>query len=319
MRKSVLIVGLGQIGMGYDLHLDPALHVCSHARAFSLHPGFYLLAAVEPDEQKQKVFTQTYKSPIYSDLDTALLQHQPDVVVIAVSTQLHADILYKVLDKCKPKVILCEKPLSYNFDDARKMVQLCQIKGVELYVNYMRRSDPGVIKVKKLIDSGECRAPVKGVAWYSKGFMHNGSHFFNLLEYWLGSMKGFSLLERGRLWDNVDPEPDVRVEFDKGAVIFLAAWEEAFSHYTIELLSLSGRIRYEQQGALIQWQSIKDDPVYKGHNVLAFRSEEISSEMARSQWNVVNQLNQVMEGKDAYLCTGSEALNTLESMSLIIK
>lgn len=52
MRKSVLIIGLGQIGMGYDLHLDPTLHIYSHARAFSLHSDFDLLAAVEPDEQK---------------------------------------------------------------------------------------------------------------------------------------------------------------------------------------------------------------------------------------------------------------------------
>jgi len=305
--------------MGYDLHLDSTQYIYSHARAFDLHPDFYLLAAVEPDEQKQEDFYRTYKAPTYSDLDVALSQHQPDVVVIAVSTQLHAETLYNVLDKCKPKAVLCEKPLAYDFDDARNMVQLCQAKGVGLYVNYMRRSDPGVINVKKLIDSGEYQIPIKGVAWYSKGFIHNGSHFFNLIEYWLGPMKGFSLLEEGRLWDGVDPEPDVRVEFAKGVVIFLAAWEEAFSHYTIELLSQSGRIRYEQQGGLIQWQSVMDDPAYKGHNVLASRSEEISSDMARSQWNVVNQLNQIIEGKDGYLCTGSEALNTLESMSLIIK
>ncbi len=305
--------------MGYDLHLDPALHVYSHTRAFSLHPEFNLLAAVEPDEKKQEAFIQTYKSPVYSDVDSALAQHQPDVIVIAVSTQLHAETLYKVLDKSNPKVILCEKPLSYNSDDARKMVQLCEAKGVKLYVNYMRRSDPGVIKIKKLIDSGECQIPIKGVVWYSKGFLHNGSHFFNLIEYWLGPMENYSLLERGRLWDGVDPEPDVRVKFNKGTVIFLSAWEEAFSHYTIELLSMSGRIRYEQQGAMIQWQSVKDDPVYKGHKLLAPNSEEISSDMARSQWNVINQLSQVMSGQDGYLCAGSDALNTLENMSLILK
>lgn len=268
--------------------------------------------------KKQEVFTQTYKSSVYSDLDTALSQHQPDVVVIAVSTQLHAEILYKVLNKCKPKVILCEKPLSYDSDNARKMVELCQTKRVELYVNYMRRSDPGVINIKKLIDSGDFQTPIKGVVWYSKGFIHNGSHFFNLLEYWLGSMKSFSLLEKGCLREE-DAEPDVRVEFDKGVVVFLAAWEKAFSHYAIELLSMSGRIRYEQGGALIQWQSVQDDVVFKGYKVLASQSEEISSDMSRSQWNVVHQLNKAMEGEESHLCMGSEALGTLEDMSLILK
>jgi len=304
--------------MGYDLHLDSSLYIYSHARAFSLHPDFDLLAAVEPDEQKQKVFIQTYKSPVYSDLDTALSQHQPDVVVIAVSTQLHAEILYAVLNKCKPKAILCEKPLSYDSDNARTMIEICQTKRVDLYVNYMRRSDPGVINIRKLIDSKDFQSPIKGVAWYSKGFIHNGSHLFNLLEYWLGAMKSFNLLGEVCLQDE-DPEPDVRVEFEKGTIVFLAAWEKAFSHYEIELLSMSGRIRYEQGGALIQWQSVQDDSVFKGCKVLASQSKEISSEMSRSQWNVVHQLNKAMEGEESHLCTGSEALVTLEYMNLILK
>ena len=30
------------------------------------------------------------------------------------------------------------------------------------------------------------RPPIKGVCWYSKGLLNNGSHFINLLEFWLG-------------------------------------------------------------------------------------------------------------------------------------
>lgn len=318
LSKSVLIVGLGQIGMGYDLHLDSNLHVYSHARAFSLHPEFHLLAAVEPDEKKQEVFTQTYQTPVYSDLDTALSEHQPELIVIATTTQSHAEVLYKILNISNPEIILCEKPLSYELNDARKMVQLCHDKGVGLYVNYMRISDPGVIKVKSLIESDVIQTPVKGVAWYSKGFFHNGSHFFNLLEYWLGSMKSFNLLDRGRLWNEIDPEPDVKVEFEKGIVVFLAAWEEAFSHYTIELLSPSGRIRFEQEGALIQWQSVQDDPVFKGYSVLNSQPEQIESNMTHFQLNVADQLTKVLDGQEAHLCSGVDALRTIENMNLIL-
>jgi len=319
LSKSVLIVGLGQIGLGYDLHLDPSIYVYTHARAFSQHPDFYLLAAVDPEEKRMESFNKIYKAPVYRDLDSALSQHQPDVVVIAVSTQLHSEILYKVLESSKPEVILCEKPLSYDLDDARKMVQSCQNRGVRLYVNYMRRSDPGVIKIKNLIESGRIQIPVKGVAWYSKGFIHNGSHFFNLLEYWLGPMKNSDLLARGRLWDSVDPEPDVRVEFEKGIIVFLAAWEEAFSHYTVELLSAGGRIRYEQEGALIQWQPVQEDPVFNGYNVLAYQPENIDSGMTRFQLNVTEQLAKALDGLDAHLCSGVDALRTIENMNIILE
>ena len=113
-------------------------------------------------------------------------------------------------------------------------------------------------------------------------------------------------------------EPDVEVEFDKGKIIFLSAWEEDFSHYTIELLSSNGRIRYENEGATIQFQDVINDPVCKGYKVLNPKSKEIMSKMQHSQLNVVNQLSEYISGKASYLCSGREALNTLTSIQLII-
>ncbi len=45
MTYRVLIVGLGQIGLGYDLGGAPAEQVYSHARAVSRHPAFTLVGA----------------------------------------------------------------------------------------------------------------------------------------------------------------------------------------------------------------------------------------------------------------------------------
>lgn len=318
MITSVLIVGLGQIGMGYDLHLNPDTHVSSHARAFSQHPEFHLIGGVDTEEQRRRTFTQTYECPSYEDLKTALEKCQPDLVVIAVPTRFHRQTLSVVLDCSQPKLVLCEKPLAYDLHDARCMVEDCAAKGVKLYVNYMRRSDPGVIEVKRRIASGEFGQPIKGVAWYSKGFFHNGSHFFNLLQYWLGEMQNAVVLNQGRLWDGVDPEPDVCINFEYGNVVFLAAWEEAYSHYTVELLSPHGRLRYEQGGESIQWQSAQPDPLFQGYTVLAAKPEKIDSGMNRYQWNVAEQLENMLNGRESQLCDGSDALLTLESMKKIL-
>ena len=53
---SALIVGLGQIGMGYDLSLAPDQFVYSHARALSLNPEFKLVGGVDPDRAKRRDF-----------------------------------------------------------------------------------------------------------------------------------------------------------------------------------------------------------------------------------------------------------------------
>ena len=39
---SALVLGLGKIGMGYDLGLDPNVYALTHARAFQQHPDFQL-------------------------------------------------------------------------------------------------------------------------------------------------------------------------------------------------------------------------------------------------------------------------------------
>ena len=314
MKLTVLIVGLGQIGMGYDINLDPEKYVYTHARAFSQHPGFELIAGVDNTRLVRAKFADNYDCPAYESIDSALEQHQPDLVVIATPTGEHLKNINNIL-KCKSlKIILCEKPLSYELDDARKIVEVCDDSGVDLYVNYMRRSDPGAIEVKRRLDSGDIRTPIKGVVWYSKGFYHNGSHFFNLLEYWLGPMQGSKIISQGRLWDGSDPEPDVQVNYARGSVVFLSVREEDFSYYTIELLASNGRLKYGRGGESITWYNSERDELLDGYTSLSQISEIIESGMDKYQSNVVEQVFQLLNNKTPELCSGDKALDTIYSM-----
>ncbi|MFA5824703.1 MAG: Gfo/Idh/MocA family oxidoreductase [Gallionellaceae bacterium] len=318
MPEKVLIIGLGQIGMGYDLALDPDEAIYSHARAFSAHPAFELSCAVDPNESQRDQFIQHYSQPAYADLESALNEKAASVVVIASPTVNHSKTLATVLANSNPKVILCEKPLAYDLNEARRMVEACEKSGVKLFVNYIRRTDPGAIEVKHLIDRGEIVGPIKGVVWYSKGFLHNGSHFFNLLEFWLGAFVKAKMLDAGRVLGERDYEPDVQVEFERGKVVFLAAREEAYSHYTIELVSPAGRLRYEKGGELIVWQSTQSDEKISSYNVLRDVPDIIPNDMNRYAWNVADHLAEAIAGKPHSLCTGRQALHTLEAMHQII-
>jgi predicted dehydrogenase len=319
MPKGSLIIGLGQIGMEYDLNIPVDQAVFTHARAFSIHPEFELLGAVDPSSEKRSRFTQKYDKPAFADIAEALQRTNPQIVVIASPTDYHRAILEEVLSLSKPLAILCEKPLAYNISDARLMVELCEQKGVRLFVNYVRRSEPGSIEVSDRIHKGLIKVPIKGMVWYTKGFFNNGSHFFNLLEFWLGAYQRSTVISEGRLWQDTDPEPDIFVEFERGGITFLAAWEESFSHYTIELLSPSGRLRYEKGGGYIVWQATHTDPSFPDYSVLKDSPEIIPNSMDRYQWHVTDQLNKALAGQAASICSGSEAFTTLEYMNQIIK
>ena len=49
MSHRVLLVGLGQVGMGYDFDLAASEMVLSHANAFVGHPDFKVVGGVDPD------------------------------------------------------------------------------------------------------------------------------------------------------------------------------------------------------------------------------------------------------------------------------
>lgn len=319
MTESCVIIGLGQIGMGYDFDVTDESAIYTHAHAIVVHPAFRLAGAVDMSTVQSARFEQRYGAPAFDEVETALQDLQPDVVVIATSSESHGSILAKVINTCHPKLVLCEKPLACELDEARDMVEMCKKADIDLFVNYMRRADPGVVEIKRRIDSGEICTPVKVNAWYSKGIFNNGSHFLNLLELWLGDITGATLINPGRLWDNHDPEPDVEVQFPLGSAVFRAAWEEAFSHYCIELLSPSGRLRYDKGGEVIEWQGVRSDPNFDGYQILEEQREVITNGMGIYQWHVYDQISKHLAGEATMLCTGRQALKTLEAIDLIIK
>jgi predicted dehydrogenase len=310
-----IVIGLGQIGMGYDYDADSRIRVASLSAAFATHPKFELVAGVDSCEKRRRLFKSKFRLPSYGALLPALEEHLPSVVAISVPTNIHYQIFKETIESEDIKAILCEKPLSFDINEAFDMVQQAEEQRILLFVNYMRRCDSSVIEIKRRIQANEIRGELKGVCWYSKGLFNNGSHFINLFQYWLGKVVNFKILEPGRVWKGQDPEPDVKVDFELGSVYLLAAKEENYSHYTVELVAENGRLRYER-GTMI-WQATANDSNNSGYTVLAPEVEVISSEPLKLQWAVMAQLAAAMDGEEATICTGADGLETLRIISKI--
>ncbi len=320
MTFNVLIVGLGRIGMGYDLDLDHSKYVYSHVSAFNQHNDFNIVGGVDIDSKLGKIFEEKYGSIFYENIQKALQCSQPDIVVIAVSTEFHDQVLKDIVKYSKPKVVLCEKPLSYNTEEAHSMQKLCKDNNIQLFVNYMRNSLPDSIEIKNKIENGEYFGLFKGVAWYSKGLIHNGSHFVNLLTYWLGPIKESHCIDKGRLLDNQDIESDFSLSFERGSVVFLATEEKNFSNYAIELIFENGRLRYEQGGKDVHWTPVEQDKNLPTYKFLSNESIKYNTDsMNKYQLHVVNELWNALSQENYELCSDAMAISTLESINEIIK
>lgn len=320
MPYRVLVVGLGNVGMGYDLELPFPEYVLTHARAFHRHAAFDLVAGVDERAEQRSTFERHFGSPAMADLEDAVRRYEPDVVALAVPTNLHGSMLKTVLRAGRPRAILCEKPLADDVEEAERMARACVDREVGLLVNFSRRSEPGALEVKRRVCAGEIRQPLKGVVWYSKGLFNTASHFVNLLEDWLGPVAACDVLDEGSATPTIagDPEPDVRLRFASGSDAYLLAVDEhEISHRCLELVGPSGRLRYESEGTRIEWSAAAADPIFAGYRVVSGEVEVIPTDAYRSLWHVVDQLAKALAGRPAAICTAADALATSRTLASI--
>jgi predicted dehydrogenase len=322
MTYSVAIIGLGKIGWLFDKNLPVDAYAMSHVRAFTQHQEFTLVAVSDPSLPLRDEFFRAYQIPTFASVNELLTHVKADIVVVATPTSTHAEIINQILTHSHPRAILCEKPLSYDSNTARLIVQACANKQVALYVNYIRRADPGVREIKQRINSGQLLLPFKSIVWYSKGLLHNGSHFADLLTYWFGPVQSVSLIHPGRLLaDNLadnDAEPDFQMTFEHGSALFCAAQEENYSHYTVEIVATNGRLRYEQRGE-ISWQAAAAHQTLPDYRQLQPQAEIIPNDMNRYQYWVTEQLSQALSNAPNSLCNGTDAAKTTELLETLVK
>jgi len=311
------VIGLGRIGMGYDFDSSGASCVLTHASAFHIHPRFQLVGGVDTDPVKRAAFSEKFGARSFSNVDELFGELNPFVVALAVPTTHHFD-LFRQVERGSARVLVCEKPIAEHVSDARQMVEACDRRGQTILVNYMRRFEPGANSVRSLIASGELGQVYKGTVWYSKGLLNNGSHFIDLLSYWLGDATDVRLVTCGRTWGANDPEPDIVISFGSVNVYFLAAREECFSISEVELVGTAGKLQYRRGGASIRLWKTARDPVYSGYTALDENPITIPNDLQRYQFHVLQHLAEYLDGAAPSLpSTGATALRTLDIIDRI--
>lgn len=298
----VLLLGLGQIGMGYDIHLPSETVVLSHSRAFHLNPDFCLSGAVDKDPAKREAFTQLYSAPAFSNIDEALQSLSPQVVVIATPTAQHEEATRTILLATQPAIILCEKPLANNLIEAQKIVEACRESGTQLYVNYIRRADSAVLTIKRMLETREIRGPFTGAATYGKDIVHNGTHMLDLLAFWFG----FPTPDSTKIGaESLDGRLDVTVQFECGEVMFKEPGLES-DDFAIKLNFTNGVLDYTASGSSVIWTA-------EG------KRRKIMDSMDFYQLRVSEEISSAIKGVKPNLCSGEEAIKSLELARKIIE
>ncbi len=289
---SVAIIGLGNIGQLYDLNLPKDEFVHTHARAFDLHPSFNLVSGIDPSPNLREIFESNYPAKAYTNLKAMTGAQAPEIFIVCSPTETHLPVILEIIESYEPLAIVCEKPLAYRHDDALKIVELCQSKDIQLFVNYPRRADPGVMAVKTLLESNGIKKPVKAIVWYSKGLIHSGTHFIDILNFWLGNAVSVTPISEPMRISDVDVEIDLQMGFEDGVAYFLVSTNHDLPHFSVELINENSRLRYENSGSI----TLEDRSTGT--------STSISTSNPKYQLKVADQLLLSLSGEGSTLCTG---------------
>jgi predicted dehydrogenase len=142
-------LSIGIIGCG---HWGP-----NHIRVFSQIKEAEVTAVADPSESRLSTMLELFPAlDCYPDYVRLLKDAGVDAVVVATPTSTHAKIVTEALKAGKH--VLCEKPLCDDAAAGEKLVQLARSEGLTLMVGHIFLFNPGIRKVKELIDKGEIGA-----------------------------------------------------------------------------------------------------------------------------------------------------------------
>jgi len=315
MKYKAAIIGLGQIGQGYDYHCNDGSLIVTHAAAYHCHPAFELIGAADINKDRCDEFEKRYNLPAFTNTNELMEHLKPDVVSIATPVGSHYDTFNQVIPYA-PQSIIMEKPFAETVEQSLSMISIAKLKGISLLVNYVRRFEPGTNTLKQMLQNGLLGHVYKGSCWYCKGVKNNGSHFIDLLMYFLGDVNQVNLINKGRVYWNDDPEPDFLLRFNGADITFQSLRSEYFSLGEFTLIGTKGLVSYSN--GKIQYSLAAPDPVYQGYITLKDEANMIKTDFDKYQYHVVDALYKHLSQNDDLRSDGISAIETLKVVQQII-
>jgi len=306
---NIVIIGCGMIAGGYDEEHNGDT-VLSHAGAFTRHPGFHIVGCVEPNDTRRKTFMNYWKIEAgFKDIDSLLESDISfDIASICSPTPDHAVILEKLL-KSSVKAVFCEKPLTSSLAHSKSMVEAYEAENRLLAVNYMRRWDVALIDLKKQIEAQEWGALQSAIGHYPKGLLSNGSHGIDLFQYLFGPLKPLSVLRCNHAESVSDPEIDVVLSTDYGALVYMISLDhKCYTHFELQLFMEKGQVTLESSGRTLRLRHIKQDEHYPAYRILT-KGKWLETGFDQMIYSAIDGLYKAVAMSEPLVSTGHSALS----------
>ncbi|MDI2097724.1 Gfo/Idh/MocA family protein [Ruicaihuangia caeni] len=122
-----------------------------HAQYAQQAQGVELVAVADPTDAAKQLSAEL-GARHYNDYASLLEAGEVDAVIVALPNAMHADAAVAAIDR--DVAVLVEKPIADTLEQASRIVDASERRGVPVLVGHQRRYAPDVAAAKKFIESG---------------------------------------------------------------------------------------------------------------------------------------------------------------------
>lgn len=317
------IIGLGRIGLMYDL--DPKRATpSSHTLAYQLHPQIELVAATDSRTQQAKFLQKIApRAEFYQDMCDLLRSHNVDIVSICTPPNHHRTAIEAIIHLSSPQLIFCEKPVASHFDEVLQLNSLIKNKPVIFLPNLSRRWNNGMRRVRDWTVREAYGALQKVHARYTRGIYNTGSHLFDLIRWFAGSIEQVQVVEKVPTSSDQEGEPSYTFVFiteHKKVSGFVEAFnDEQYYLFEMDLYFERGKIDIRLSGDSVSYYGIDEHPLFSGFKSLKLQKEEHNLLAESSLQQAMDHIVRVLDGLEQPACTFEDGIYPLLVANALVR
>lgn len=306
-KYKCAIIGAGRIGAGFD---NPkSRHVLTHAHAYFSNPKTELVGFFDTDRGRARRAAKLWSSQEFESIDELFKVARPNLISICVPDKYHFSVLKEVA-KYRPRLIICEKPVTIDIKNTEAIVKLYQQINIPVLVNYSRRFDLTVQNLRQEIIKNKYGKVLCASVIYNKGILHNGSHAIDLARYFFGEVESARFLHKLNDFILSDATVSAFIKLKKCSQFYLLASDaRCYSIFEFDIICEKARFRFVDSGFNMTKQSVIDSTLYKGYKILSKPSLKKTG-LNNSLMEMVNNAIGHLEFGTSLLCNIEDALKT---------
>ncbi len=313
-RYKAAVIGLGQIGLTYDF--DPKRErPSSHSLAYQLNPCFELIAASDKRREQGNALRKIAPNvKFYQSMDELLQNHAVDVISICTPPAHHLPAVRSILEKSRPKVIFCEKPLVSSVEQAILLKNQLRNTDCLLVPNLSRRWNSGMQRVKTHLFSEKYGVLQKIHARYTRGIHNTGAHLFDLIHWWAGHIDKVQVINKVKTSSDNNSDPSFTFTFRSSEKIsgFAEAFDdEQYYLFEMDLYCSQGKIEVRNSGDDVFYYQVGEHPLFSGFKSLHLERHESGLLQEANLGSAVNHLVKVLDGLEQPVCTVDDGIYPL--------